>query len=73
MNGPVPVGCCVAYEPVGLKPVSSSTEPLSASYFLSAVGLAIVKFVSASAPRNEADGLVRLMTTVWSSLTSQLL
>ncbi len=63
----------MAYVPVGLKPVSSSTVPSSASYSSSAFGLAIVKFVSASAPRNDDDGFVRLRTTVFSSVASQLL
>ena len=40
---------------------------------MSALGLANVKFVSASAPRNDADGFVRLRTTVFSSVASQLL
>ena len=44
--------------PVSLNPVSSSTEPSSAPNSCSAFGLANVKFVSASAPRNEDDGFV---------------
>ena len=56
------------YVPVGLNPVSSSTVPSSAPNSCSAFGLAIVKFVSASAPRNDADAFVRLMVTVFSSV-----
>jgi hypothetical protein len=62
----------VPYVPVGRKPVSSSTVPSSAPNSSSAFGLAIVKFVSASAPRNDVEALVRLSTTVNSSVASQL-
>src|ERR671932_224182 len=55
MYGPVPVGCCVEYVPVGWKTPLSSTSPLSASYFLSAVGLAMPKFDNASAPKNDDE------------------
>src|SRR2546423_1800168 len=51
MYGPVPIGCCVPNVPCGWKTPFESTVPASALYFLSAVGLAIPKFVSASAPR----------------------
>ena len=54
-NGPVPTGCCVPNVPVGWKTPLESTVPASALYFFRAVGLAIPKFVSASAPRNDDE------------------
>ncbi len=56
MNGPVPIGCCVPNVPVGWKTPFESTDPSSALYFTIAVGLAMQKYGSASAPRNDADG-----------------
>ena len=58
MNGPVPIGCWVPKVPVGWKTPFESTEPWSAPYFCSAVGLAIENDASDSAARNDADGLV---------------
>src|SRR5690349_8702504 len=61
MNGPVPVGCRVAYEPDGWNTPPLSVVPALALYFFSAVGLAMPKFVSASAPMNDDDRRDRLM------------
>src|SRR6476619_3064330 len=66
MYGPVPIGCCVANVPVGWKTPVASTVPASASYFLSAVGLAIPKFGKPIAARNEDDGRrSRIDTEYW--------
>ena len=73
MNGPVPVGCCVAYVPVGWKTPSASTLPWFAPYLFIAVGLSIENDGSESAPRNDADAAVRLIVTVELLFTLQLL
>jgi hypothetical protein len=73
VNGPVPVGCWVAYVPVGWKMPSASTEPASASYFLRAVGLAIENGVSVSPAMKDDEGCVKVMTAVVGSGASQLL
>ena len=44
---------------------AASTDPASASYFFSAVGLAMPKFGRASAPRNDDDRRVNRMLTVY--------
>ena len=71
MNGPVPIGCCVPNVPVGWKTPFESTVPASAWYFFSAVGLAIPKFVSASAPMNDDERRVRLIVTLYCPLALQ--
>src|SRR5215210_1650807 len=65
LYGPVPTGFCVANVPVGWKTPFASTVPASASYFFSAVGLAIPKFGSASAARNDVDRRVSRSVTVY--------
>ncbi len=72
MNGPVPVGCAVAYVPVGWKTPSESTEPWSAPYFCMAVGLPMKNDGSDSAPRNAADGAVSAIVTVELPVAVQL-
>ena len=59
-----PIGCCVPNVPVGWKTPFESTVPASALYFTSAVGLAMPKFVSASAPRNDDERRVSRICTV---------
>src|SRR5258707_14649884 len=61
MYGPVPIGCCVPNVPVGWNTPSESTVPASAWYFFRAVGLAMPKFVSASAPRNDDERRFRMI------------
>ena len=68
MYGPVPIGCCVPKVPVGWKTPFESTVPASAWYFFSAVGLAMPKFVSASAPRNDDERRVRKIVTLYCPL-----
>src|SRR5829696_5341366 len=65
LYGPVPTGFCVANVPVGWKTPFASTVPASAWYFLSAVGLAIPKFGSESAPRNDDERRVKRIVTVY--------
>jgi len=64
MYGPVPIGCCVPNVPDGWKTPFASTVPASALYFFKAAGLAMPKFVSASAPMNDDDGRVSRIVTV---------
>ena len=65
MNGPVPVGCCVAYVPVGWKtPLGVDRALVGAVLLLIAVGLPMENEGSESAPMNEADGAVRLIVIV---------
>ena len=73
MNGPVPVGCCVAYVPVGWKTPLASTEPWLAPYFCSAVGLPMENEGSERPARNDAEGDVRLIVIVELLTTLQLL
>ena len=73
MNGPVPVGCWVAYVPVGWKTPLASTVPWSAPYFCIAVGLSIENDGSESAAMNDADGAVKLIVTVDPLTALQLL
>src|SRR5690349_20836295 len=63
MYGPDPIGCCVAKVPVGWKTPVESTVPASAWYFVSAAGLAMPKFGSPIAERNEDDGRLRRIDT----------
>jgi len=65
MYGPVPVGCCVAYVPVGWKTPFESTEPWLAPYFAIAVGLSIEKEAAERAAMNDADRCVRNSLTVY--------
>src|SRR3954452_18945546 len=64
MYGPVPVGCCVAYVPVGWKTPFEATEPWFAPYFTIAVGLSIENEGAESALMNESDRCVRYSLTV---------
>jgi hypothetical protein len=73
MNGPVPVGCCVAYVPVGWKTPSASTLPWFAPYLFIAVGLSMENDGSDSPAMNDADGDVRLMVTLDVPCAAQLL
>src|SRR5215211_5978523 len=73
LNGPVPIGCCVANVPPGWKTPFASTEPLFAPYFFSAVGLMIAKFRRASPARNDADGCVSVMAALYLPAALQLL
>ena len=63
LYGPVPTGFCVANVPLGRNWPSAPTVPASALYFFSAVGLAIPKFASASAPRNDVERRERMIRT----------
>src|SRR5204862_2977440 len=63
MYGPVPIGCWVPNVPDGWKTPFASTVPASALYFLRADGLAIPKFVSARAPRNDEERRVSMIWT----------
>jgi hypothetical protein len=65
LYGPVPIGFCVANVPVGRNCPSAPTVPSSALYFLRAVGLAIPKFASASAPRKDEERRVRRIFTLY--------
>src|SRR5262245_38118212 len=65
LNGPVPIGCLVANVPAGWNTPLASTSPLFAPYFTRAVGLMIAKLRSAIAARNDADGRVRLIRTLY--------
>src|SRR3954451_18959273 len=72
LNGPVPVGCWNAYEPVGRNtPLDSVAE--SASYCFSAVGLCIANDCSASDGRNGPFGVFSVMTAVFAPFALQLL
>ena len=73
LNGPVPIGCSVPNVPVGWKPVVLVDRALVGVVLLQRLRARDREVVSASAPRNEADGFVRLITTVFSSVASQLL
>src|SRR6059058_4833687 len=63
MYGPVPIGCWVANVPVGWKTPVASTVPASASYFLSAVGLAMPKFGNPIADRKDEERCVSRIDT----------
>src|SRR4051794_27141008 len=63
MYGPVPIGCCVANEPVGWKTPVESTVPASAPYAFSAAGEAMPKFGRPMAFRNDVEGRVRMIET----------
>src|SRR3954451_1451273 len=71
LNGPVPVGCWNAYEPVGLNvpPVSVAS---SAPYFFSAVGLCIAKDWITSDEKNTPDTRVSLTTILYLPTVLQL-
>jgi hypothetical protein len=73
MNGPVPVGCWVAYVPVGWNTPLESTLPWFAPYFAIAVGLSIENDGSDIAPMNDADGAVRLIVMLELLFALQLL
>src|SRR4051794_29252095 len=70
LNGPVPVGCSSAYWEYVI--ASSLPDRLSASYFLSAVGLCMENDGSASAAGNLLVTWVILTTAVESSVALQL-
>ena len=71
LNGPVPVGCSNAYEPVGRKtPFRSS--PWLAPYFFIAVGLCIANADSDSDGRNGPFFLRSLTTAVYWPFARQL-
>ena len=63
LYGPVPIGFWVANVPVGRNWPSAPTVPASALYFTNAVGLAIPKFASARAPRNDDERRERMIFT----------
>ena len=69
----MPTGCSVPNVPCGTGLPSASSVAESASYSVSAFGLAIENGGSTSPLRKAADGAVRWRTTVSSSTTSQLL
>ena len=69
----MPIGCSVPNVPLGWKTPSASTVPASALNSFSAFGLAIENACCESAGMNVADGFVRLRTTVFASVASQLL
>ena len=72
LNGPVPVGCWNAYDPVGRNaPLEIVAE--SASYFFSAVGLCIANACSASDGRNGPFGEFSVMIAVLAPFALQLL
>ncbi len=59
--------------PVGWKTPPLSVVPALALYFFSAVGLAMPKLVSASAPMNDDERRVRPMTALYLPTALQLL
>ena len=74
MNGPVPVGCCVAYVPVGWKtPFDVDAALVRAVLRSSPSGSPCENDGSDSAPRNDADGSVRLIVMLELLFTLQLL
>src|SRR3954447_6265926 len=64
MYAPVPIGCCVANEPVGWKTPVESTVPASAWYFLSAAGEAMPKFGRPIAARKDVERRVSISVTL---------
>ena len=71
LNAPVPIGCSVPNVPCGRITPSDPIVAASARYLTSAVGLAIPKFESASAARNDDDGRLRMIRAVDAFTTLQ--
>src|SRR5215217_735843 len=71
LNGPVPVGCEKAYEPLATN-VPFTSSPLSASYCFSALGLCIAKDETTSDGKKVPDCLLSLMMTLYGPLAEQL-
>src|SRR6266511_6438054 len=67
LNGPVPVGCEKAYEPLDTN-VPFTSSPLSASYCFSAFGLCIANDETTSDGKKVPDCFLSLMMTLYGPL-----
>jgi hypothetical protein len=71
LNGPVPVGCSNAYEPVA-RNVPFRSSPWSAPYFLIAVGLCITNGAMTSDGKNVPDDFRSLTMALYGPFAEQL-